>query len=105
HNDANDVAYVTSYSTAGAGSVYLYKISNVFNGSATPTIVWSVPINAVPSTPIYDPLSNRVFFTDSNGRIDYVTDAGMSPSVVYGAVVANSATSVYPVTLDITNQM
>jgi len=104
-NDANDVAYVTTYSRTGGGSGYLYKISNVFNGSAVPTIVWSVPINAVPSAPIYDSVSNQVFFTDSNGRIDFVADNGMSPSVVYSAVLANGTTSENTVTLDITNQM
>ena len=103
-NDANDVAYVTTYSRAGSGSGYLYKIGNVFNG-ATPTILWSAPITAVPSTPIYDSVSNRVFFTDSNGSIDYVTDTGTSPTVVYGAVLATGATSENPVTLDSTNQM
>jgi hypothetical protein len=103
-NDANDVAYVTTYSRAGSGSGYLYKISNVFNGSA-PTIVWSVAIDAVPSTPIYDGVSNQIFFTDSNGRIDYVTDTGMSPSVVYGPTLASGTTSEYPVTIDIINQM
>ena len=104
-NDANDVAYATTYSMAGNGSGYLYKISNVFNGSATPTIVWSVPINAVPSTPIYDSVSNKVFFTDGNGRIDYVTDTGPSPSVVYSAVLANGVTSENPVIVDSTHQM
>jgi hypothetical protein len=104
-NDANDVAYATTYSTAGNGSGYLYKISNVFNGSATPTLVWSVPVNAVPSTPVYDSVSNKVIFTDSRGRIDYVTDTGTSPSVVYSAVLANGNTSENPVTIDVTNQM
>lgn len=102
--DANDVAYATTYSTAGAGSGYLYKISNVFNGSA-PTIIWSVPINAIPSTPVYDRISNNVFFTDSNGRIDYVNDTGPSPSVVYGAVLASGNTAENPVVLDGTRQM
>lgn len=102
-NDANDVAYVTTYSAAGTGSGYLYKISNVFNGSA-PTIVWSVPVNAVPSTPIYDQVSNKVFFTDSNGGIDYVLDSG-SPSVVYGPVVASGTTSENAVIVDGSNQM
>jgi len=104
-NDANDVAYVSTYSWSGSGSGYLYKINNVFNGSATPTIVWSVPINAVPSTPVYDSVSNKVFFTDSAGRIDHVTDTGTSPSVVYGAVLANGTTSENPVTIDSTHQM
>ncbi len=102
--DTNDVAYASTYSTAGSGSGYLYKLSNVFNGSA-PTIVWSVPINAIPSTPVYDPVSNKVFFTDSNGRIDYVIDTGTSPSVVYGAVLASGNTAENPVVIDSTNQM
>jgi len=104
HHDASDVAYATTYSP-GSGTGYLYKISNVFNGSATPTIAWSVSINAVPSSPVYDIVSNKVFFTDSNGRIDYVIDTGTSPSVVYGSVVANGATSENPVIVDSTNQM
>jgi hypothetical protein len=104
-NDANDVAYATTYSTAGSGSGYLYKISNVFNGSATPTLVWSVPINAVPSTPVYDVVSNKVFFTDSNGRIDYVIDTGASPSVFYGPIVASGSTSENPVIVDTPHQM
>jgi hypothetical protein len=103
-NDSNDVAYASTYSTAGTGSGYLYKISNVFNGSV-PTIIWSVPINAVPSTPVYDSVSNKVFFTDSSGRIDYVVDTGASPSVVYGAVLANGNTTENPVVVDSTNQM
>ena len=104
-NDANDAAFVTTYSTAGGGSGYLYKIGNVFNGGAAPTLVWSVPIDAIPSAPVYDAVSNNVFFTDSGGRIDYVTDTGTSPSVVYGPIVANGATSENPVTIDSTNQM
>jgi hypothetical protein len=102
--DANDVAYATTYSTAGTGSGYLYKISNVFNGSA-PTIVWSVPINAIPSTPVYDLTSNNVFFTDSNGSIDYVNDTGSTPSVVYGTVLASGTTAENPVVLDGTHQL
>ena len=105
HNDANDVAYVTTYSTASGGSGYLYKISNVFNGSATPTLVWSVAINAVPSTPVYDSVSNKIFFTDSNGSIDYVEDTGPSPSVVYGAVLASGNTSENAVVVDSVGQM
>jgi hypothetical protein len=104
-DDANDVAYVTTYSFAGGGSGYLYKIGNVFNGSATPTLVWSVPITAVPSTPVYDSVSNKVFFTDSNGRVDYLIDTGVSPSVVYGPVVASGTTSENPVVVDSARQM
>src|ERR1019366_10537445 len=85
------------------GSGYLYKIGNVFNG--TPTLVWSVVITAVPSTPVYDSVSNKVFFTDGSGRIDYVTDNGTSPSAVFSAVLANGDTAENPVVVDSTNQM
>jgi len=99
-NDAADIAYATTYSSSGSGSGYLYKISNVFNGSATPTIVWSVSINAIPSSPVYDTGSNSVFFTDSMGRIDYVMDNGSSGSVNYGPIVAGGTTSLNPVVVD-----
>lgn len=102
-NDANDYAYATTHSWSGAGSGYLYKIRNVFSG--TPTILWSVPIDAVPSSPVYDAISNKIFFTDSNGRIDYVVDSGSNLSVTYGAIVASGSTSENPVVLDSTNQM
>jgi len=103
-NDAGDVAYASTYSTAGSGSGYLYKISNVFNGSV-PAMVWSAHIDAVPSTPVYDSVSNKIFFTDSSGRIDYVQDTGTSPSVVYGRVLASGDTAENPVVIDSTNQM
>ena len=102
--DVSDAAYVTTYSSTGGGSGYLYKISNVFKGSATPSIVWSVAINAEPSSPNYDTTYNRVFFTDSKGRIDYVVDSGASPSVVYGPIVASGTTSLNPVIIDNASQ-
>ena len=105
-SEATDVAYVTthSWSGVGTGSGYLYKITNVFNGS-TPAIVWSAAINAVPSAPVYDSVSSKIFFTDSNGRIDYVTDNGSSPSAVtYSAVLASGTISENPVVIDSTNQ-
>jgi len=104
-NDSNDVAYATTYDLAGAGSGYIYKLSNVFNGSATPTIVWSIPVTAIPSAPVYDNISNKVFFTDSAGRIDYVIDSGVSPSVFYGPTVASGSTSENAVIVDSTRQM
>jgi len=103
-NDSADVAYATTYDLS-AGTGYLYKLDNVFNGSATPTIVWSVPITAVPSAPTYDRLSNKIFFTDSAGRIDYVVDSGIPPTVVYGSVVALGSTSENAVLIDVTHQM
>jgi hypothetical protein len=97
--DAADTAYVTTYSNAGGGSGYLYKIGNVFNGSA-PTILWSVAITAIPGPPVYHSGANAVFFTDSNGRIDYVADRGASSTVTYGPIVAAGTTSLNPVIID-----
>jgi hypothetical protein len=104
-NDASDVAYATTYSWSGTGSGYLYKIKNVFSSGGSLAIVWSVAIDAVPSAPVYDSVSNKIFFTDSSGRIDYVVDTGTTPSVTYGTVVAPGSTSENPVTIDSTNQM
>lgn len=104
-DDANDVAYATTYSMAGSGSGYLYKIGNVFNGGAAPTIIWSVPIAAVPSTPVYDRVSGNVFFTDSAGNIDYVTDLGITALPVVSTLVASGATSENPVIVDGTDEM
>ena len=103
-SDTNDAAFVTTYSSAGSGSGYLYKLSNVFNGSATPTIAWSVPINAIPSSPVYDTSSNSIFFTDSKGRIDSVLDSVTTPTVLYGPIVASGTTSLNSVTVDATSQ-
>ena len=99
-NDVADTAYVTTYTNSGGGSGYLYKIGNVFTSSA-PTILWKVSINAIPGPPVYSTVSNSVFFTDGNGRIDYVYDNGTSPTVTYGGVVAAGTTSLNPVTIDI----
>jgi len=103
-NDTSDVAYATTYDLA-LGTGYLYKLDNVFNGGATPTIVWSVPITAVPSAPTYDRITNTIFFSDSAGRIDYVVDTGVLPTVVYGPVVAPGATSENAVLLDVVHGM
>jgi hypothetical protein len=103
-NDANDTAYVTTYSNAGAGSGYLYKIGNVFQSTA-PTILWKVAVNAIPGPPVYDTGANAVFFTDSSGRIDYVVDSGASPTITYGPIVSAGTTSLNPVTVDNASKM
>jgi hypothetical protein len=101
---SNCAAYITTYS-ASSNSGYLFKISNIFNSTNAPTIGWSVPINAIPSAPVYDAASTKIFFTDSNGRIDYVTTASGSPQTVYGPIVALGSTSENPVILDDAGQM
>jgi hypothetical protein len=54
---------------------------------------------------VYDSTSNKIFFTDSNGRIDSVTTASGSPQVFYGPIVAPGATSENTVTVDDGGQM
>jgi hypothetical protein len=105
-NDAYpDSAYVTTYAWTGAGTGTgcLYKIGPIFSGGA-PTVAWSIPISAVPSSPVYDATSNNVFFTDSSGNIDYVTDTG-TPSGYTSLPVAAGATSENPPTVDSTDEM
>jgi hypothetical protein len=105
---ANDAAYVTTYTWTGTGtgSGYLYKIAPVFTSTATnlPQIVWSVPIsNAVPSSPVFDVNTSKVFFTDSSGNIDFVMDNGTTASGITSLLVASGSTSENPVTIDATN--
>ncbi len=100
----NNIAYATTYNAA-AGSGFLFAIANIFSSSCAPAIVWSLPINAIPSGPVYDSASNRIFFTDSHGRIDYATTAGGSPQLVYGPMVAPGATSENSVIVDDGGQM
>ena len=100
----HDAAYVTTYSyTTNTG--YLYKISPVFGGG-TPAIIWSQEITgAVPSSPVYDELSGNIYFTDSTGNIDFVTDEGSTPSAITSLLVSSGATSINPVTVDSVNGM
>ncbi len=103
-------AYVTTYSWASGGSGYLYKISPVFGGG-TPQIVWSVPVScgapsSVPSSPVYDSISNHVFFEDTGARLDYVTDTGSStPTVVCGNQFTFDNTAANPPVVDTINQV
>ena len=104
-----DVAYVTTNDNV------VHKFTGVFRG--TPTEVtgagtgWPVSTGlggaaASLSTPVFDPISRHVFFTDSdNGGINYVDD-----SVVPAVAVTNKfyfapgLTVAAPVLVDMTNQ-
>ena len=102
-------AYVTTYSWASGGSGYLYKISPVFGGG-TPQIVWSVPVScgapsSVPSSPVYDAVSNHVLFTDTGARLDYVTDSETTPTVVCGNQFTYDNTAANPPVVDTINQV
>jgi hypothetical protein len=105
----NDVAYVTTNDNV------VHKFSGVFLGTPKEVTAagtgWPVTTGlggttASLSTPVFDPVSRHVFFTDSaNGGIDYVND-----SVVPAAVVTNKfyfapgLSIAAPVVIDLTNQ-
>jgi hypothetical protein len=106
-NYEDNAAYVTTYSwsSTGVGSGCLYKIIDVF-GATVPAIQWSVPITSgAPSSPVCDALTGEVFFTDSSGNIDFVTDKGLTASGITSLSVAPGTTSENPVTIDNTNEM
>ena len=100
-----NAAYVTTYSWATSTGT-LYKISPAFGGS--PQKVWSVSIPAIPSAPVFDTLSQNVFFTDSAGNIDAVHDDGTTIPTGITTTLASGAgasRSVNPVTVDSSNQV
>jgi hypothetical protein len=104
----SDAAYVTTYSWASPASGYLYKISPVF-GPGTPAIVWSAAVDCtgppgVPSSPVYDSISNHVLLTDSGSRVDYVLDSGSSPTVTCGPVGTFDNSAANPPVVDTVNQ-
>lgn len=105
---ADNAAYVTTYAWTGAGvgAGCVYRIDNVFGdtGPTVPTIAWSIQTTAVPSSPVADAITHNVFFTDSNGNIDVISDTG-TPSSYASLTVAAGATSENPVIIDNTNGM
>jgi hypothetical protein len=69
---ANDTAYVTT------NDGLVHKFSGVFNGTLAEVLTggWPVSTSGLSlSTPVYDGVSERVFFTDGQGRLHYVDDS------------------------------
>jgi len=105
-----NAAYVTTYTWSPHGAGYIYKISPVFGGG-TPAIVWAALVDCsssgppgAPSSPVYDSLTNDVFFTDTGSRIDYVNDTGASPTVTCGNVGTYDDTAANPPVVDVINE-
>jgi len=102
-----DVAYVTTNDNV------VHKIRNVFLGTPAEVTTGGWPVatglggtTASISTPVYDPVSKHVFFTDSdNGGLNYIDD-----SVVPAVAVTNKfyfapgLTVAAPVLVDLVNQ-
>ena len=115
---SDDAAYVTTYSWSGGfpGSGCLYKISPVFSSSGTPAVAWSVPIVpytptptepnntlAVPSSPVYDSVTQRVFFSDGWGELDYVDATDPSAGVTPGVLNREAESTLNPPIVDSAN--
>ena len=102
----DNVAYADTY---GTNTGYIYKISNVFGPSSSPTPVWHYQMTpaAYPSTLVYDYGTKRIYFTDSTNHIDYLPDNGTSA----GTIVQSAAPCVFgatvtgPVIVDSTNRL
>jgi hypothetical protein len=103
----SDTAYVTTSDNV------IHKFKNVFLGTPAEVTTGGWPVSsglgtggAAISTPVLDPVSKHVFFTDSvNGGLDYVDD-----SVVPAVAVTNKfayapgLAVAMPVIIDMTNQ-
>jgi hypothetical protein len=100
----DDVAYVTTYSWA-TGDGYLYRISPVF-GAGTPAITWVLHDNcsggasSVPSSPVYDQVSDTVYFTDTGARLNWVTTPEGTPTLNCGTVGTFDNTAANPPVVD-----
>jgi hypothetical protein len=105
----NDVAYVTTNDNV------VHKFSGVFLGTPKEVTAagtgWPVSTGlggatASLSTPVYDPVSKHVFFTDSdNGGLDYVDDSvAPAVSVTNKFFFAPGLAVAAPVMIDMTNQ-
>ncbi len=102
----NDVAYVTTNDNT------VHKFTGVFLGTPKEVTAagtgWPVStgLGGGISTPVYDPVSQHVFFTDSdNGGVDYVDDSVVPAVVVTNKFFFAPGLSVAaPVMIDMTNQ-
>jgi hypothetical protein len=103
-----DYAHDTAYATTNGTNGTMYKVSGVFLG--TPALVttggWPITLTGIAaSTPVYDSVSQRVFFKASSGTVYYVSDNQTSASLS-GATWAFTTgdSNAHPVIVDSTNQ-
>lgn len=88
---ANDAGYVS------ANNGLLYHISNIFSNTVAPTVDFCIPVNTTFETkpsgamsgPVYDPILNEVFITDSEKIYAYTVNAtsfsaATTPSYTFG---------------------
>jgi hypothetical protein len=101
-----DYAADTAYVTTSDGLVH--KFSGVFLGTLAEVTTggWPVSTSGLSlSTPVFDGVSRRLFFTDSQGRVMYVDDS-VVPAVLSPTMFAFASTGITaaPVVVDSGNQ-
>ncbi len=100
------VDYPSDTGFIGADNGNLYHVKGIFNG--TPTFDFCIAVNTAAGTgmsgPVYDPLLNEVFITDSKTLYAYTVNAtsstpsyALKASYVYGSGAANVYTGPGPV--------
>jgi hypothetical protein len=98
------VNYPTDSAFISANNGLLYHIKDIFSATVSPTVDFCIPVNATfettPSSamsgPVYDPLLNRLFITDSEKIYAYAVNAStvtpnfsLIASYTYGNVLSN----------------
>jgi hypothetical protein len=96
------VDYSSDTGFISANNGLLYHIKNIFSTTTSPSIDFCVPVNAAfeiaPSSamsgPVYDPLLNEVFITDSEEIYAYTVNAASftaaaTPSYTFGNAASN----------------
>ncbi|HSZ62966.1 MAG TPA: hypothetical protein VK828_14280 [Terriglobales bacterium] len=93
------VDYPSNTGFISANNGLLYHISNIFSNTVSPTVDFCIPVNATFETkpsgamsgPVYDPILNEVFLTDSEKIYAYTVNAASfsaaaTPSYTFGSI-------------------
>ncbi|MGA2354306.1 MAG: hypothetical protein ABSG02_07410 [Terriglobales bacterium] len=100
------VDYASNTGFISANNGLLYHISNIFSNTTAPTVDFCIPVNTTFETapsgamsgPVYDPILNEVFVTDSEKIYAYVVNsaattpnfaAASTPSYTFGRGSSN----------------
>jgi hypothetical protein len=99
------VDYPSNTGFISANNGLLYHIKNIFSTTTSPSVDFCIPVNptfetgpsSAMSGPVYDPLLNEVFITDSEKIYAYTVNASSTPSFLpaspasytYGNIASN----------------
>jgi hypothetical protein len=106
----NDVAYLTTYND-GITTGTIRKISPVFRSTSTNPPVeattggWPVASTYPVSTPVFDSLTGRLFFKNTDGQVRYIDTTATSVGIATAsfAVTSGADAPARPVIVDSTN--